>query len=140
MYEDSHTRMAKVEWNDAVKSVSGALTKINKKSPHAADQKMILANHRVAATNTVGGCNRLYIRGLGSITRSTPMTSKEMNNQARFIAVRAAVKARKRDLEHITQDQIDFKAQLDLANGKKTMNAYLWKVCGEAYDAAQSQG
>ena len=25
--------------------------------------------------------------------------------------------------------------QRDLANGKKTMKAYLWKVCGEAYDA-----
>ena len=24
--------------------------------------------------------------------------------------------------------------QKDLADGKKTMRAYLWKICGEAYD------
>ena len=28
-------------------------------------------------------------------------------------------------------------AQRDLANGKKTMNAYLWKVCGQEYDESQ---
>ena len=44
------------------------------------------------------------------------------------------VAARKDDLSKVTQDQIDFLAQKDLANGKKTMNAYLWKVCGLEYD------
>ena len=38
MYEDSQQRMAAVEWADAIKTVSGALTKINKKSPHAQDR------------------------------------------------------------------------------------------------------
>ena len=97
--------MAKVEWNDAVKSVSGALVKINKKSQHAADQKMILATHRVAATEDTH-CNRLYIRARG----------KDLMQQATDIA--------------------DFLAQKDTAGGKKTMKAYLWKVCGDAYDAA----
>ena len=103
--------MAKVEYADAIKTVSGALTKINKKSAHAADQKMVLATHRKAATQSKD-CSRIYLRGLSSITRTTPLTK-------------------------VTQDQIDFLAQKDLANGKKTMNAYLWKVCGQEYDESQ---
>ena len=45
--------MAKVEYADAIKTVSGALTKINKKSPHAKDQKMVLATHRSVAGNVL---------------------------------------------------------------------------------------
>ena len=129
--------MAKVEWADAIKTVSGAVTKINKKSAHAGDQKMILATHRVAPTQSTD-CSRIYFRGLSSITRTTPLSSRELDARARFTAVRAAVKTRKSDLMAITQDQINFKAQKDLANGKRTMNAYLWYVCGQEYDAAQN--
>ena len=127
--------MAKVEWNDAVKTVSGALVKINKKSQHAADQKMILATHRVAATEDTH-CNRLYIRGLSSVTRSTVPQAKELAARARFASVAAAVKARSKDLMQQATDIADFLAQKDTAGGKKTMRAYLWKVCGDAYDAA----
>ena len=128
--------MAKVEYADAIKTVSGALTKINKKSPHAADQKMVLATHRKAATQSKD-CSRIYLRGLSSITRTTPLKPKEVAIRQRFQAVRAMVAARKEDLTKVTQDQIDFLAQKDLANGKKTMNAYLWKVCGQEYDESQ---
>ena len=128
--------MAKVEYADAIKTVSGALTKINKKSPHAADQKMVLATHRKAATQSKD-CSRIYLRGLSSITRTTPLKPKEVAARQRFQAVRAMVAARKEDLTKVTQDQIDFLAQRDLANGKKTMNAYLWKVCGLEYDESQ---
>ena len=128
--------MAKVEYADAIKTVSGALTKINKKSPHAADQKMVLATHRKAATQSKD-CSRIYLRGLSSITRTTPLKQKEVAIRQRFQAVRAMVAARKEDLTKVTQDQIDFLAQKDLANGKKTMNAYLWKVCGQEYDESQ---
>jgi hypothetical protein len=34
----------------------------------------------------------------------------------------------------INADQAAFLAQRDLPGGKKTMKAYLWKVCGDAYD------
>ena len=139
MYEDSHTRMAKVEWADAIKTVSGALTKINKKSQHAGDQKMILATHRVAET-TNPDCSRLYMRGLSSVTRTTPLSQKEMAAQTRFAAVAAAVKARAGALEHVASDRQAFLAQKDNADGKKTMKAYLWKVCGDAYDPAHPQG
>ena len=125
--------MAKVEYADAIKVVSGALTKINKKSQHAADQKMVLATHRVAAT-TNPNCQHLYIRGLSSVTRTSPLSTKEINIRNRFRAVAAMVIERKEDLMKVTQDQAAFLAQKDTAGGKKTMKAYLWYVCGQEYD------
>ena len=131
--------MAQVEWADAIKTVSGALTKINKKSQHAGDQKMILATHRKAAT-TNPNCSRLYMRGLSSITRSTPVTEDEMGARARITTVRAAVYARSKNLSTISADQQAFEAQKNLAEGKTTFNAYLWKVCGDEYDAQHPKG
>ena len=126
--------MAKVEYADAIKTVSGALTKINKKSPHAGDQKMVLATHRVAET-TNPNCSRLYIRGLSSITRKTPLSVRELELRGRFDAVSKAVAARAKDLMKISSDQAAFLAQKDQPNGKKTMKSYLWKVCGDEWDA-----
>ena len=126
--------MAKVEYADAIKTVSGALTKINKKSQHAADQKMVLATHRVAPTQNPN-CSRLYLRGLNSISRSTPVTTEETRIHNRFSTVAAAVSARAKDLMKISADQAAFAAQKDQPNGKKTMRAFLWKLEKEAYDA-----
>ena len=134
MHTDCRTRMAKVEYADAIKTVSGALTKINKKSQHAADQKMVLATHRVAPTQNPN-CSRLYLRGLNSISRSTPVTTEETRIRNRFSAVAAAVSARAKDLMKISADQAAFAAQKDQPNGKKTMRSYLWKLEKEAYDA-----
>ena len=125
--------MAKVEYADAIKTVSGALTKINKKSQHAADQKMVLATHRVAPTQNPN-CSRLYLRGLNSISRSTPVTSEETRIRNRFSAVAAAVAARAKDLSKISADQAAFAAQKDAPNGKKTMRAFLWSLEKAAYD------
>ena len=123
--------MAKVEWSTGIDSVSGALSKPGKNGQHRC-AKMLLATHRVAATENPN-CNRLYLRK--KVKRSTPLTSNELDARARFAAVAAAVKARKSDLNKITTDQQNFAAQKDTAGGKKTMKAYLWKICGEAYDA-----
>ena len=131
--------MAKVEYADAIKTVSGALTKINKKSPHAADQKMVLATHRVAPSESTA-CSRLYIRGLSAVTRTTQPTTKELQVRARFAAVRAMVAERADDLSHISSDQAAFIAQKDTAGGKTTMRAYLWYICGAEYDAEHSNG
>ena len=120
--------MAKVEYADAIKTVSGALTKINKKSQHAADQKMVLATHRVAAT-TNPACSRLYLRGLSAVTRTTPVTADEQAQRTRFATVARAVQARKQDLTKIAGDLAAFNAQKDNPNGKKTMRSYLWMVC-----------
>ncbi len=120
--------MAKVEYADAIKTVSGALTKINKKSQHAADQKMVLATHRVAAT-TNPACSRLYLRGLSAVTRTTPVTADEQAQRTRFATVSRMVQARKQDLTKIAADLAAFNAQKDNPNGKKTMRSYLWMVC-----------
>ena len=123
--------MAKVEWSAGIDSVSGALSKPGKSGQHSC-AKMLLGTHRVAATENPN-CNRLYLRK--KVQRTTQPTPKETAIRTRFTAVRAAVAARKRDLEFIATDQQNFLAQKDLASGKKTMKAYLWKVCGDAYDA-----
>ena len=124
--------MAKVTYSAGIDSVSGALSKPSKSGQHSCS-KMLLATHRIAATQS-NACNRLYLRN--KVERSTPLTSNELDARARFTAVAAAVKARKSDLNKITTDQQNFAAQKDQANGKKTMRAYLWKVCGDEYDTA----
>ena len=43
--------MAKASYAPMFETVSGALNKINKKSPHAQDQKMVLTTHRKAPTS-----------------------------------------------------------------------------------------
>ena len=123
--------MAKVEYADAIKTVSGALTKINKKSEHAADQKMVLATHRKAPT-TSKGCSRLYLRGLSAVTRTTPVTQDEMAARTRFGAISAAVQARKKNMSYITSDVQNFQAQKE--TGYKTLYQYLWHVCADIYD------
>ena len=123
--------MANVEWSAGIDSVSGALSKPSKNGQHSC-AKMLLATHRVAATQS-SDCNRLYLRR--KVERSTPVSQKEIAIRERFTAVAAAVKTRANSLEHVTTDQANFLAQKDLPNGKKTMKAYLWMVCGEAYDA-----
>ncbi|MBQ6724862.1 MAG: hypothetical protein IJQ84_10190, partial [Paludibacteraceae bacterium] len=110
-----------------------ALTKINKKSPHAADQKMVLATHRVAPT-TSGNCSRLYLRGLSSVTRTGEPSSKELAARTRFASVQASVNTRAKNLATLAQDQAAFLAQKDVAGGCKTFKSWLWKVEGEAYD------
>ena len=127
--------MANVSWAPGISTVSGALTKINKKSPHAGDQKMLLATHRTAPTQSEGKCNRLYIRGIESITRTTPVSADEQAIRTRFSKVSKAVQARHKNLSYVASDLAAFKAQKDEPNGKKTLMAYLWMVVGDAYDS-----
>ena len=129
--------MAVVEYADAIKTVSGALTKINKKSPHAKDQKMVLGTHRTAPSSNPN-CSRIYLRGLSSVDYPMAQTEDAINARLRFAAVSAAIKARKADLTKLTTDQQAFLAQKDSPNGKKTMLAYYWLICGQAYDEQHS--
>ena len=130
--------MAKVEYADAIKTVSGALTKINKKSPHAADQKMVLATHRVAPS-TSGACSRLYLRGLSAVSRSTEPTADELAARTRFSIVSAQVAQRKKNLATMNQDREAFEAQKNPPGGKKTLVSYLLMVVGAAYDAEHQE-
>ena len=123
--------MAKVNWSAGIDSVSGALSKPTKSGQHSC-QKMLLGTHRTAAT-TSSECNRLYIRR--KVKRSTPVTTREVNARNRFRSVAALVQERKEDLTKVTTDQAAFLAQKDSANGKKTMKAYLWYICGQEYDS-----
>ena len=122
--------MAKVTWSAGIDHVSGALAKPGKNGQHSC-AKMLLGTHRVAATESKD-CNRLYMRS--KTQRSTQPTGDELKARERFAAVAALVKARKGDLSQISADQDAFLAQKDTAGGKKTMRAYLWKVCGAEYD------
>lgn len=126
--------MAVAVYADLVSNLSGALTKINKKSPHAVDQKMVLATHRNAPTSQIGKCNRMYLRGLNSVTRSTPVTQEETEHRAKFAAVSAAVNARIKDTSKQAADLAAFNAQKNTANGKITMRSYLWSLESAAYD------
>ncbi len=124
--------MAKVVYSAGIDHVSGALSKPSKNGQHSCE-KMLLATHRVAATQS-SDCNRIYLRE--KVERSTPLTADEEAARLRFTEVAQAVKVRAKDLNKMTQDQANFAAQRDLANGKKTMKSYLWMVCGQEYDAA----
>ena len=125
--------MGKVTYSPGIEYVNGALAKAKKKDGHRCGDYLI-GTHRTAATENPN-CTRLYIRKGTSYERTTALTSNELDARARFTAVAAAVKARKEDLSQITTDQINFASQKDQAGGKKTMKAYLWKVCGEKYDS-----
>ena len=126
--------MGKVTYSPGIEYVNGALAKAKKKDGHRCGDYLI-GTHRTAATQNPD-CTRLYIRKGSSYERTSPLTSNELDARARFAAVAAAVKARKSDLNKITTDQQNFAAQKDTAGGKKTMKAYLWKICGDEYDQA----
>ena len=126
--------MAKATYAPMFETVSGALNKIDKKSPHAGDQKMVLATHRKAPT-TSPDCSRVYLRGLSSVTRTTPVTAKETGIRNKFAAVSAAVNTRLHDTTKQAADLAAFNAQKDTANGKKTMRSYLWSLEAATYDA-----
>ena len=123
--------MAKVTYSAGIDHVSGALSKPSKNGQHSCEE-MLLATHRVAPTES-SDCNRIYLRN--KVERSTEPTQNELSARMRFSEVATMVKARKKDLNHITQDQQAFIAQKDTPGGKRTLKAYLWKVCGEEYDA-----
>ena len=123
--------MAHVDWSAGIDSVSGALSKPGNNPQHSCN-KMLLGTHRVAAT-TNPNCTRLYLRK--KTKRSTPVTQNEQGARMRFSAVSTAVNARAKNLSTISQDQRNWLAQRDNADGIKTFKAWLWKQEGDAYDA-----
>ena len=124
--------MGVVKYATGIDYVSGSLSKPKKRNGHSCGT-YLTGTHRVAATENPN-CTRLYIREAETYNRVTPLSSKELLARGRFAAVAAAVKVRAKDLMQISDDQAAFLAQKDLPDGKKTMKAYLWKVCGDAYD------
>ena len=123
--------MAKVLWNAAIEVVSGALTKINKNSQHAYDQRMILGTHRVAPS-TSKSCSKLYFRTLENINFQPAQTQEAITIRNHFTAASQAIKARKRDLSALTRDQLAFLAIRDeLKNSygvNATMQSFYWHL------------
>ena len=128
--------MANVTYSPGIDYVQGSLAKPKKKEGHKCGDYLI-GTHRTAAT-TNPNCTRLYIRKENTYGNNISMTEDSINARLRFAAVSAAVKARRKDLSHMAQDLQAFNAQKDSPTGKKTMTAYLWKVCGDAYDQAHN--
>ena len=125
--------MGKVKYADGIDYVSGALSKPHVRNGHSCGTYLI-GTHRVAAT-TNPDCTRLYIKGQDAYKRSTAPSSDELLARTRFAVVGAAVAERKSNLNLVNTDRQAFLAQKDQPGGKTTMKAYLWKVCGDAYDA-----
>ena len=119
-----------------IETISGAMKRPKKQNGHNHGNYLV-ATHRTAASSNPN-CQRVYSFDADRYQRSTPLGDKELAARARFTAVQAAVKTRKNDLAHIADDQEAFLAQRDQAGGKKTMLAYLWAVCGAAYDQAHN--
>ena len=128
--------MANVTYAPGIDYVQGSLAKPKKKEGHKCGDYLI-GTHRTAAT-TNPNCTRLYIRKENTYGNNISQTEDSINARTRFAAVSAAVKARRKDLSHMAQDLQAFNAQKDSPTGKKTMTAYLWKVCGDAYDQAHN--
>ena len=116
-----------------IETISGAMKRPKKQNGHNHGNYLV-ATHRTAASSNPN-CQRVYSFDADRYQRSTPLGDKELAARTRFTAVQAAVKTRKNDLAHIADDQEAFLAQRDQADGKKTMLAYLWAICGAEYDA-----
>ena len=121
-----------------IEYIQGALKRPKKVNGHNHGNYVVMT-HRTAETENPN-CQRVYTFDSDRYERSTPVSTKEMRIRVRFAAVAAAVAARKDSLEYASSDQAAFLAQKDSANGKKTMKSYLWKVCGDQYDAEHPQG
>ncbi len=125
--------MGKVTYSPGIEYVNGSLAKPKKENGHSHGDYLI-GTHRTAPTQNPN-CTRLYVRKAGTYDRATEPSARELEVRARFTAVQAMVKARAKDLSKMAADQEAFNAQKDTAGGKTTMRAYLWKVCGQEYDA-----
>ena len=127
--------MGIVKYSPGIEYVKGSLSKPKKQDGHNHGDYLI-GTHREAATTSTE-CTRLYVRKGNTYGNNISQTEDAINARLRFGAVSAAVKARRKDLSHMAQDLQAFNAQKDSPTGKKTMTAYLWYVCGQAYDQAQ---
>jgi hypothetical protein len=126
--------MAKAKVGAAgIEYIQGALKRPKKMNGHNHGNYLV-ATHRTAPTENPN-CQRIYSFDADRYKRTTPLSADERDARARFAEVSAAVKQRKGNLTTLSQDQANFLAQKDTAGGKTTFKAYLWKVCGDAYDA-----
>ena len=130
--------MGKVTYSPGIEYVRGSLAKPKKVDGHSHGDYLI-GTHRTAATQNPD-CTRLYIRKADTYGQNVSKSSASLAARTRFIEVQAAVNERVKDLSKIAADRAAFLEQKDTAGGKKTFKAYLWYICGQAYDTAHSNG
>ena len=126
--------MAIVKWNSAIEYVKGALSKPKKQDGHSHGDYLI-GTHREAPTQNPN-CTRAYVKQADAYDRATPPSENELAARTRFAAVAALIQQRKANLSTITTDKANFEAQKSAPGGKKTFKSYMWKICGEQYDAS----
>lgn len=124
--------MGKVKYATGIEYVQGSLAKPTVKAGHMHGTYLI-GTHRTAPTENPN-CTRLYVRSQDTYERTTAPSAKELAARNRFAGVSAMVKVRAADLTKVTADQAAFAAQKDSPEGKKTMKAWYWMVCGAQYD------
>lgn len=122
--------MSKILYAAGIEIVSGAMTKIAK-GQHRYDSNMFLATHRSKPSSSVA-CSRAYFRKVNNLPWAYALPSNEVISQREAFADKAAlVKARQRDLEFISVDQMKF---MDILNDVKsagysmTMRSFLWAL------------
>ena len=115
-----------------IETISGAMKKPKKVNGHNHGSYLV-ATHRTAATSNPN-CQRVYSFDADRYKRTAPLSEREVAARHRFSTVKAMVATRASDLSKIVADQEAFLAQKNLANGKKTLNAYYWYICGQEYD------
>ena len=128
--------MGVVKYSPGIEYVKGSLAKPKKQDGHNHGDYLI-GTHREAPTTSTE-CTRLYVRKGNTYGNTLSQTELAINARNRFTAVSQAIKARKRDLSKLTDDQQAFLAQRDQPNGKKTMLSYYWLICGAEYDEAHN--
>ena len=127
--------MGVAKLNPMYEYVKGAVSKPKKVDGHNHGTYQIMTHRESPTTNP--NCQRVYVKAADAYNRTTPVKPAEIQVRTKFSAVSRAVAARKQDPSKITSDQAAFNAQKDQPGGKKTLTAYLWMVCGDAYDQAQ---
>ena len=115
-----------------IETISGAMKRPKKKDGHNHGNYLVAVHREAPTTNP--NCQRVYSFDADRYKRTTPLSSDETEARTRFSEVASAVALRKKNLSQIAQDRAAFNAQKDEPGGKKTLKAYLWKICGDAYD------
>ena len=118
--------MGKVTYSPGIQYVQGAMTKPKKVDGHSHGDYLI-GTHRTAPTENPN-CTRLYIRKADTYDRKTAVSSNELQLRSRFGQAATAAQARMKNLSTLEADRAAFNEQKDLAGGKKTFYAYIFKL------------
>ena len=125
--------MGKVTYSPGIQFVQGAMSKPKKVDGHSHGDYLI-GTHRTAPTENPN-CTRLYIRKADTYDRKTAPSANELQIRSRFAQASTAAQARMKNLSTLEADRAAFNEQKDLAGGKKTFYAYLFKL---EYDKLRS--